>query len=371
MELPPRWKVHRELMRLKRQAKNLRYRITDPINREIWDARRPLRLKPVDGAVPLRDDVAIFLVYQPNRCPESLFTSLQYLVDEGFSPLVVSNLPLSERDLERVKSLAWKIVERPNLGYDFGGYRDGVWLLDQLEVAPKSLLFVNDTIWFPVSPSADIFGRLRGLDAPYLGLTDAYNFDYGGKNHADKGRPGLIHVTSFFFWIKKPMLSSEAFRNWWPSYPLDSRKRYVVRHGEVGFFTAMKEAGFTYDALIKKEDLLAHVDGLDRDGLIALLGQLSIVLSMYKDELDAVNTAIADGSVTREQLHHLIWDVVRVVNPSDLMAYEGIRRMNFPFLKKTILKNKRVRDHFLARNAEEPLDIDPQIIAEMAELRYG
>lgn len=369
MTLPPRWKVHRELMRLKRQATDLRYRVTDPINRNLWDARKEGRLIPQAGSVELRDDVAIFLVYQPRGCPESLFTSLKYLADEGFAPLVVSNLPLSAPDRERLRSMAWQVVERPNLGYDFGGYRDGVWLLDHLGVTPQSLLFVNDTIWFPVSERSDLFGRLRALDAPYLGLTDAYNFDFGGKNHAE--RPGRIHVTSFFFWIRQPMLSSEAFRNWWPSYSLQSRKRQVVRHGEVGFFRAMDEAGFAYDALVKKEDLLAMVDGLDRDGLIELLGQLSIVLSMFKTEREAVEAALADGSVTREQLHHLIWDVVRVVNPSDLMAYEGIRRLNFPFLKKTILKNKRVREHFLQNNARDPLGIDPQILKEMEDLRYG
>ncbi len=369
MKLPPRWKVHRELMRLRRQANDLRYRITDPINGRLWDRRKARRLVPRDGAIALKDDVAIFLLYQPKGCPESLFTSLRCLVDEGFSTLVVSNLPLSNRDLERLGPLAWKIVERPNLGYDFGGYRDGVWLLDRMGVAPQSLLFVNDTIWFPVSPRSDMFARLRALDAPYLGLTDAYNFDFGGKNNA--ARPGRIHVTSFFFWVRQPMLASEAFRRWWPEYILQSRKRSVVRHGEVGFFRAMHEAGFAYDALVKKDDLLAMVDGLDRDGLIELLGQLSIVLSMYRDEHEAVLAAIADGSVTREQLHHLIWDVVRVVNPSDLMAYEGIRRLNFPFLKKTILKNHRVRDHFLACNARAPLDIAPQILTEMADLRYG
>ncbi|MCV6595968.1 MAG: rhamnan synthesis F family protein [Mangrovicoccus sp.] len=369
MALPPRWKMHRELMRLKRQIGDLRYRVTDPINRRIWDMRRDIKLIPEQGDIALTKDVAIFLIYQPKACPESLFTSLRCLVEAGFAPLVVSNLPLSDADRARLKPLAWQIAERPNLGYDFGGYRDGVYLVDRLGAEPDSLLFVNDTIWFPVSENSDLFERLRALEAPYLGMTDAYNFDFGGRNNAE--RPGRIHVTSFFFWLKKPVISSELFKAWWQNYTLYSRKRVVVREGEVGFFRAMEEAGFAYDALVKKDDLLKMLDSLDKEELIELLGKLSIVLSKFKGEHDAALAAIADGSVTRQQLFELIYDVVRVVNPSDLMAYEGIRRLNFPFLKKTILKNKRVRDHFLAENAKEPLDIDPQILKEMADLRYG
>ena len=32
------------------------------------------------------------------------------------------------------------MAERPNFGYDFGGYRDGIWLLEQLRQALRDWL---------------------------------------------------------------------------------------------------------------------------------------------------------------------------------------------------------------------------------------
>ncbi len=61
------------------------------------------------------------------------------------------------------------IVERPNFGYDFGGYHDGVWLIGKLGLRLREVLFLNDSVWFPILKNATLLADMRATSQDYVG----------------------------------------------------------------------------------------------------------------------------------------------------------------------------------------------------------
>ena len=311
--------------------------------------------------------MSIFLIYQPRGCPESLFDTLRYLVEGGYAPLVVSNTPIAPADQERLQKLSWKCVERPNLGYDFGGYRDGIWLLGHLGVEPDTLLMLNDTLWFPLRDGDDGLERLETLEGDFLGLADGVYYGYRG--FARPKGPGIPHVASYLLLLRGAALKSDEFRTYWDSYLVSSIKRNVVWRGEAGFSQAMAEAGFPSRCLYEKADLVSWAEGLDQSRQRELLDNLSIIPSRFEERRLAL---LSDSAERRngDRLTELLCEIIHGVNTSDCLAFEGIATLNFPFLKKTILKNEEVRGRFLSDVASSTLAINPTILKEIRRLEY-
>jgi hypothetical protein len=91
-------------------------------------------------------------------------------------------------DRTTFQELSHMIVERPNFGYDFGGYRDGVWLIGKLGLRPREVLFLNDSVWFPILKNATLLAEMRATSQDYVG-TQVF-----GDVTADGRKQG-------FFWL--------------------------------------------------------------------------------------------------------------------------------------------------------------------------
>ena len=123
---------------------------SEPIAQRRHDTWRESHFKPETGQVGYQGNVALFLIYQPNGIEASILRTCDHLAGKGYAPLVISNTPLSKTDRTELKNRCWVFAERPNIGYDFGGYRDGLWLLGKMGVVPDNLLVLNDSVWFPI-----------------------------------------------------------------------------------------------------------------------------------------------------------------------------------------------------------------------------
>jgi lipopolysaccharide biosynthesis protein len=80
---------------------------------------------------------------------------------------VVSNLPLVPEERETLRRACWQLIERPNVGYDFGAYRDAILLLGPKLRDLERLVLVNDLLWFPVG-EADWIDDAERLEADLL-----------------------------------------------------------------------------------------------------------------------------------------------------------------------------------------------------------
>lgn len=181
-----------ELYKIKRELGRVGFQIFDklsyPVHRIIqrsYDQNFPNRTKLHAGQQGSSQKVAIFFVYQPKGFGKSVAVTCQFLADKGYSIILVSSAPIKMVDFRKVSKNCWKILERPNYGYDFGGYRDGLRVMQEAHVAPEKLIIMNDSIWFPLNASTKLIEQM-----------DSEGGEFNGSVYADK--PGKKKEASIF-----------------------------------------------------------------------------------------------------------------------------------------------------------------------------
>jgi lipopolysaccharide biosynthesis protein len=149
-------------------------------------------------------------------------------------------------------------LARPNVGYDFCAWRDGLATLDR--DGHDEIICVNDSVYGPL---ADLGPTLASP------LTDGADL-WGpvvSVQPARRGGPPLRHVQTWFFAMRRRLLQSEVFERFWSAVEPQADKPAVIDRYEVGLSTAVERAGMAvagiYDAgrapSVRLAELLPHV----------------------------------------------------------------------------------------------------------------
>lgn len=230
----PVWKIKREVSKAIEHISSLPQLIYEPVIQKIYDKDFYKKIRIYQGSNTPSVKIAVFMIYQPSGLSESIFLSISHLLRSGFSLIVISNCPLLISDKERLCASASLVVERKNFGYDFGGYRDAVWLLRRLQMRYDEILFLNDSVWFPIFEDSQMLKEIHAENSNYIG-TQVF-----GERQLDGSFNGFFG--SYCFMIKKPLLNSHAFNSFWDNYQLSSVKEVVLRRGERAFSREMLRA---------------------------------------------------------------------------------------------------------------------------------
>lgn len=326
----PAWKLRRELGRLRQHLWALSGLVYEPILKLRHDSWRRALPVPAEGGVALGQKVAVFLLYQPQGVARSVLITLAHLAEKGYAPFVVSNAPLSDKDRANLEPLVWRMIERPNFGYDFGGYRDGILLLDQWGIRPDRLIVLNDSIWFPLAPGSTLIDRMESASGDIIGTI----------LHPDKERRRLVKtvrrrfVESYLYAIGGRAMQSRAFRHYWSSYRVSSNKFNAVRLGERGFSRAMRAGKLEVVGLFSADALVEALALSDDDTL-----SLTLRYSVYtEDDLAAEGAALLrrerDADWRRDVLAHVRRTVTRRrFNAS--FPYPSLSLLGMDFMKRS------------------------------------
>ena len=314
------WKIRRELARFGQQLRGIGEKLTDPAKQRKLNRVVAAGLPQFDGALPLTTKVALFLVYQPKGISPSTLETCRTLSNAGYTPLIVSNCPLSANDQELLRPFIWRAVERPNFGYDFGGYRDGLICLKKWDVAPEELLILNDSIWFPVLPDADLWDRLAQETS-----------DIAGTILRERGAERFLE--SYLFRIRRPALEHPAFAAYWADLQLTSNKYHVIRRGERGFSAAMRAGGIGVAGVYDDKALPERVAKQDDDFL-----RQTLRFAAYIDTGLAEQSAqlLADGGQDwRAAVLAHIHKVMEKRQGYSSFPYANMCLTGYPILKKS------------------------------------
>lgn len=328
------WKVRRELQRLTQQLRALPEFFYEPPLRWWHDRTRAHRLKISDGQIGSRDKVAVYLVYQPAGLAASSLDTCNHLTNNGYAPLVVSNAPLSDRDRQRLQSVCWRVVERPNFGYDFGGYRDGIWLLDHWGEKPESLILLNDSIWFPALEGDQTIAKMESIAADFRGIL---KLGTGEGAVLRRGREPFLG--SFFLMFSAKALRSEAFSLFWRQYLNTSNKYKTIRRGERRLSYVMRDAGFEGASLFDRTQFDQWLNELDvstlrrmLDEVVTLDPSLASMLEAMASAHDAADTEAQ--AAMRQAMLDAIHAATRKSNIFSSAPVSMLRDFGLPFLKK-------------------------------------
>lgn len=254
------WKIRREMARLREQIVALAGTLSESRRTRQHDRLRPETVRVQAGEVTSRSKVAVLLIFQPGGVPPTVELTCRHLVSKGYAPLIVSNSPLSPADRLALLPWCWHLMERPNFGYDFGGYRDALWWLEPQRENVQRLLILNDSVWFPAFEGEQLLDRLEMSPNDVTGALAAE--DRRSRQAAGKARP--LFLSSFMLMVSLKVLRSENFWRFWRDYRCSDSKHRTIRQGERGFSAAMSQQGsFSIGAVHTRAQLDALITGAD------------------------------------------------------------------------------------------------------------
>jgi hypothetical protein len=137
----------------------------------------------------------------------------------GFNIVFVHNGPIGRDYLARVSSKIHVLLERPNVGKDFGGFKDAVGFLQKRKTPPKRVIFANDSNFLTPAGLEEMIARLDDDRHALIGVTECHEFAY--------------HIGSFLYSINDKVFTSKAFRTFWRKYFPYSTRRHTVLRGEI------------------------------------------------------------------------------------------------------------------------------------------
>jgi Rhamnan synthesis protein F len=361
----PKWKVRREFNRLGEQIQALLSYPMEPYYKWKHDRSLLKNVILVDGSIPLSSKVAIYLVYQPRGILESTILTCKHLSENGYSVLVVSNTGLTPEDLGRLGRFSWRIAIRPNFGYDFGGYRDGIRLLSEGGVEPESLVILNDSIWWPIFPGDTILDRMENDGADVVGTIMHHK---PGRRKQSNSRPAFLE--SYFFWFNRRALTSVAFRDFWKKYRISSIKYNAVHRGERRLTAALAQGGLTVKGLFSRESLVQALRSQSHDEVMRTVRYGAYIDPDFRARADALLAEPQSDDLTKRAIDFIDSSTVRRGFHASF-SYASVKLLGATFLKKAPAQANGSMHHVMRQkvlDATEAGDLPPMIDAINAEI---
>lgn len=285
--------------------------------------------------------IAIYLIFPKNGALESHLLALKSMIENGYAPFIVSNLPLGELDLQKLRPLAWQIMERYNFGYDFGGYREAVlWLASRLSKLDQ-LVLMNDSTWFPLPGAMNWLAEAEALRVDMAGalgtghagrckahqyMTTAWRFEPPHRN---------FHYGSFALSVAAPMLCNPEFLRFWKKLRLSQVKFQTIKRGEFGFTQWVRASGHSHGSTTDMARLDLFLAEMTEKHLRKIFEQLVIA---QDDKAQAVldKLVVHPGldQLSRQQMESFIHMAVMRRGTSLALPRFLIEEHKFAFLKR-------------------------------------
>jgi Rhamnan synthesis protein F len=191
---------------------------------------------------------AIVAVYPNLEGLPFILNLLNSLRASDFRVLLISSKRLGVELAEPLLDRSDRLVERYNIGRDFGSYQMGVRLLKEWGIYDSidTLCLANDSMFYPASFSETVT-EMVAVPSDWVALFESYQLHY--------------HAQSFLEIFGRPIIQSETFNHFWSDYvPLSSRT-HAIHKGEIGLSKSLVKAGFFPSAIFTSSRL---VDALSR-----------------------------------------------------------------------------------------------------------
>lgn len=317
------WKVKREIQRFRQQLAWYWENLHARRRTRQHDHDRPRLVSRHEGAQSQGKRIAALLIFQPGAMPASILEDCDLLTGLGYSVLVVSNGPLQSQARTDLLAHVWRVLERPNLGYDFGGYREAVMHLWDEGVDPDELLILNDSVWIVASVFPAFLSRLRATGAAVTGAVL-------------RSKKRKTWLESYFYRLTRHALTHPAFRAFWRDYRLVDSKFGVIRHGERDFTVALAAGGLSVAALGDNAGFVTRMAEASDDELRLAMAYGATVSGGLAEDRARLLAATPDPHWRTRTLAHLAMTLGtggRVWNSQFPVA--AVRVMEYPFLKRS------------------------------------
>lgn len=211
------------------------------LNPQLYSER--LRIKRLtEGAIaPKGDRFVLFVVYARSTIPPFTQTLLDAVGRSRLNLVISTNAKITSELRERLRSQCCLLIERTDLGRDFGGYKDGISIITRRFGTPQRLVLLNDSLFYFERGLDECLSKLDG-DDDLIGMTEVFEYHY--------------HIGSFALSFGRRVLKDRRFRRYWRRYRPVSTRRWSIQYGEVGLTKALMKASFRPTILYHGAQLL-------------------------------------------------------------------------------------------------------------------
>jgi hypothetical protein len=209
----------------------------------------------------------LFVLFSPFSLPGFTRNLIDAVARSRLNLVIVSNAQLHDTFRSTLLESCHLLVERVNLGRDFGAYKDGIAIIRSRYSNIDRLIIMNDSMFFFEKGLDHLIAALDGED-DFIGLTEVLEIHY--------------HVQSFMLSFGRRVLYHEKFLNYWQKYRPISTRRWAIHKGEVGLTRRLTRAGFKPVVLYHGGQLLDHLRNKSVD---ELLGAVRLLPTRFRKKL--------------------------------------------------------------------------------------
>jgi hypothetical protein len=236
--------------------------------------------------------------------PEYVYNYLKEIAAAGFGIIFISSSPIGAASLERLQNICPVIIEKENKGADFGAWKIGLSLTGYGK-AFTTILLTNDSIFGPFFDLKPVFQAFRSGGSDFYGLTRSLQRDE--------------HIQSYFIFIDNKVLVSEVWKEFWDNLLCYPKKDDIIDNYEIFFTKQLRSAGFHYDVWSDWKELAV------REPIRKKIFKNANLFHFWGD-------ALLTG---KERF-------VENINPCAFYWQELITFLNFPFIKRELIINKKL-----------------------------
>ncbi len=186
-----------------------------------------------------------------------------YLLDDIIKNLdrlvIVCNGEILEEGIKKLLIYTSDIIVRPNVGFDFAGWKEGLVIYLGFEEVRNydELVLFNDSIFGPLYPFKEVFEKMEGK-------ADFWGLSFHGETHNVYGlcpygyRPHYLQT--YFLVICNRLLHSEEFEDYWTNLPVQNTFNEVVEKVACVFTKYFEDIGYKWRAYCDTSDLDSNRD---------------------------------------------------------------------------------------------------------------
>lgn len=252
------------------------------------------------------DDYFVFLLRSMRKVAEKI--------------VAVSNCGIKENEQLKLECMVDELIERENIGFDAGAYKDIFtdYYKDEKWENWDEIILMNDTFYGPVYPIQHVFEIMDSSPCDFWGITEQKPL---------KWIDGTIlppHIQSYFLAVRRKMLCSNSFIEFWKQLEYPLKQYEAVLHFEVAFSTFFRSRGYNYNSYVSmnKHDYICDDNSLVWKKYIYELVAISKSPFIKKKAIEPLNFIMANKTIeyVRESTGY---DVEMIINHINRLDYNN------------------------------------------------
>jgi len=329
-----RYKLKREINRIQLQISCALHFVTDKIKAWFYDRNWKNLIQLSDGSNQSNSNkYAIFVIYQKISIAASIFETCNDLLRKNYKVLIISNASINSSNIFQLRKYVWRICIRPNFGYDFGAYRDGIRLLVEWKISPDRLIIMNDSIWFSLNSDKEDISNMELLAHDVVCLQEYIPLNRLGQPRINKKK----YYGSFFYMFQNCVLKEKKFIHFWINYQLTNNKYRTIKNGEIKLSQTFEELNFSCIGLFSNQIFINHLSNFKNHDLLIILNDLvveesslALRIASFQSNFDSLN-----ADEYKLKIIQLIVECVYRTNILTTASLPLLRFFNLNYLKKT------------------------------------